>query len=143
MAGKVSGPVPKRSSERIRRNADIVEIEKVQAIGLVEPPDLDFPDPHPMVVDFYESLKDSAQSKYYEPSDWQFARFICHYMNKQLKGAPSAQMLASINSALADLLVSEGSRRRVRLEIEREAATGQALDLVAAFKERYQNSRPA
>lgn len=139
MAGKITGPVPKRSEERIRRNADVVPVEKLSAVGVVEPPELDFDDPHPMVADFYQSLKDSAQSKYYEPSDWQFARFICHYMNKQLKGAPSAQMLASINSALADLLVSEGSRRRVRLEIEREAAAGQAVDLIAAFKERFQS----
>ena len=49
---------------------------------------------------------------------------------------PSAQMLQSINSALGDLLVSEGARRRVRLEVERQKKDADVVDLAALFKER-------
>ncbi|RJQ79968.1 hypothetical protein D5S17_09355 [Pseudonocardiaceae bacterium YIM PH 21723] len=131
------GPVPKRSHQRLRRNKDDVPAEKISAIGVVPVPELGLPDPHPIIVDFYESLKASAQSKYYEPSDWAYARFTLHFADRLVKsGKPSSQMLAAINSALTDLLVSEGARRRVRLEVEREQARGEVIDLAAMFRER-------
>ncbi|AOZ62829.1 hypothetical protein KIJ60_gp03 [Rhodococcus phage PhailMary] len=133
------GPVPKRSEERVRRNQDEGPIEKVEAIGTFSIPDLGLSDPHPMIVDMYESLKDSAQSRYYEPSDWQFARFTLHFADQLVKsGRPSAQLLTAVNAAFTDLLVSEGSRRRVRLEIERTAAEGQVLDIASMFREKMQ-----
>lgn len=131
------GPVPKRADQRIRRNKDEQPVETVTAVGAVEAPELGFPDPHPMIVDFYESLTNSAQAQFYEPSDWQFARFTLHFADRLVKsGKPSSQMLAAVNSALSDLLVSEGARRRVRLEVEREQAKGQLIDVAALFRER-------
>ncbi len=131
------GPVPKRVDQRVRRNKDEQPVETVTAPGAVDVPALDFPEPHPMIVDFYESLTNSAQAQFYEPSDWQFARFTLHFADRLVKsGKPSSQMLAAVNSALSDLLVSEGSRRRVRLEVEREQAKGQLIDVAALFRER-------
>lgn len=131
-----SGPAPKRSEERIRRNKE-EPIDKVDMIGEVEVPELGIPNAHPIIVDFYESLKESGQSKYYEPSDWQFARYTMHFANRLIQsGKPSSQMLAAVNNALQDLLVSEGQRRRVRLEVERAEAKGEVVDLAAMFKER-------
>lgn len=132
------GPVPKRSDQRVRRNKDEAgPAEKVTALGSVEVPPLGLEDPHPLIVDFYESLKDSAQSRYYEPSDWQFARFTLHFADKLVKsGKPSSQMLAAVNAALTELLVSEGARRRVRLEVEREQTKGELIDLASMFRER-------
>ena len=133
------GPVPKRSEDRIRRNIE-EPVEKVLAIGVVEVPDLDIPDAHPMIVDFYESLKDSAQSQYYEASDWQHARIVCHFLDMQIKSSkPSGQMLATLNSMMTDMLITEGSRRRVRLEIEREQAAGQVIDLAETLRQRFAN----
>nr|WP_229686536.1 hypothetical protein [Longimycelium tulufanense] len=108
------------------------------AIGRVEQPPLDLDDPHPLVVDFYDSLRDSAQARYYEPSDWQYARLVLWTVDRYLKSRrPSAQLYAAITSSLTDLLVSEGARRRVRLEVEREQATGgQLADVAALFRER-------
>jgi hypothetical protein len=37
---------------------------------------------------------------------------------------------------MSDLLVSEGSRRRVRMEIEREAAANQVIDISKELKKR-------
>lgn len=131
-----SGPVPKRSSERIRRNKDDVPIDTVEAIGAVDIPGLGLDDPHPMIQDLYESLQDSAQSKFYEPSDWQYARFALHFANQLVRsGRPSAQLLTAVNQMLTDLLVSEGSRRRVRLEVERAQSEGAVLDVADLFRQ--------
>lgn len=133
------GPVPKRSTERIRRNKDDVEIDTIEVIGSVSTPDLGFDDPHPLIVDLYTSLSESAQSQYYEPSDWQFARFTLHFADQLVKsGRPSAQLLAAVNQSLTDLLVSEGSRRRVRLEVERSQNEGTVLDVAEMFRQQMQ-----
>lgn len=131
------GPVPKRSEERIRRNEPEIPITKIEAAGVVEAPELDFPDPHPMIVDFWEAIVSSAQAEYYEPSDYEFARFTLHFADQLLKSSrPSAQMLQGINSALSDLLVSEGARRRVRMEVERQKTNAAVVDISEMFKER-------
>ena len=62
------GPIPKRSEERIRRNKPEVEITKIETEGTVPVPPLDIDDPHPMIEDFYESLKDSAPDANASPS---------------------------------------------------------------------------
>lgn len=130
-------PIPKRSDQLIRRNKPEVEVTKIEAVGEINQPELGFENPHPMIQDFWDSLAESAQAIYYEPSDWQFARFTLHFADTLLKNSrPSAQMLQSVNSALGDLLVSEGARRRVRLEIERQQGKAEVLDLAAEFKKR-------
>lgn len=132
------GPVPKRSDQRIRRNKDDAgPVEKVVSLEAVEVPELGLVDPHPLITDFYNGLIDSVQAQYYEPSDWAFARWTLHFADQLVKSKrPSSQMLVAINSALSDLLVSEGSRRRVRLEVERQQAGGELIDLAAMFRER-------
>lgn len=130
------GPVPYRSEERAPRPDDI-EITKIEAVGSVEQPELMITDPHPFTVELWESLGESGQSMYYEPSDWAFARFTLHFADGLLKNSrPSAQMLQSINSAFSDLLLSEGARRRVRMEVEREGAKADVVDLAQLFQER-------
>lgn len=137
----ITGPVPKRSDQRVRRNKPDVEIDTIEAFGQVEIPDLGLTNPHPVIRDLYESLKDSAQSRYYEPSDWQFARFTLHFANKLIRsGKPSGQMLATVSSMLTELLVSEGARRRVRIEVEREQAKGEVIDVADMFRNRLASS---
>lgn len=138
------GPIPKRSEELIRRNKPEVPVEKITTIGPVEIPDLGLEDPHPIVVDLYNSLPDSAQSRFYEPSDWAYARFCLHFADSLLKSSrPSAQLLASVSGMLSNLLVSEGDRRRVRLEIERKVGSGdgQVLEVADLFRARLTNQQ--
>ena len=72
----------------------------------------------------YRSLKESAQHKYYEPSDWQFARLTLHFVDDLLKqDKKSSMMLQTVNQMLTSLLLTEGERRRVRLEVERTQPT--------------------
>jgi hypothetical protein len=131
------GPVPKRDSERIRRNK-IEPAEVVAVIGSVEVPPLGLSDPHPIVVDLYRSLAESAQSRFYEASDWQFARFAMHFADQLLKAQrASGPVLATVHSMLGELLVSEGARRRVRMEVERSnGGTADVVDIASMFKAR-------
>ena len=131
------GPVPKRDEERIRRNKPDMELTTIHAQGPVPQPELGFEDPHPVVQDMWNSLAESGQAVFYEPSDWKYARFTLHFADKLLKSArPSSQMLAAVNSAFTDLLVSEGHRRRVRMEVERNKSKADVVDLSEMFKER-------
>ena len=116
------GPVPKRSEQRRRRNKDVVEVERVEAQpGVLYGPELGLPDVHPLAAEWYESLRRSAQSVYFQPSDWAQAKVWTDLLSRELKKAakPSAVMIAAWSSAAAELLTTEGARRRLRIEIER------------------------
>lgn len=130
-------PMRKRSEDRIRRNIE-PPVDKVSAFGAVIQPSLDFEDPHPTVVRMWAALGDSAFTKYYEPTDWEMARVMLHFLDGQLKSyKANANMVSVIQSMMNDLLFSEGSRRRVRLEIEREALKqGQVLDIASLLDQR-------
>lgn len=128
------GPVGKRSIERRRRNKDS-KVETASAfVDIVEIPE---PDAswHPIALLVYESLPDSGQSQFYEPSDWAAAYLVCESISRDLspqfvavtesgesvyetiplKGAS----LAAYLKAMSVLMVTEGDRRRMRLELER------------------------
>lgn len=118
------GPVPKRSEQRIRRNK--TNTDKVTVEGKV-----DVPEPedywHPIARDWFVSLQQSGQSKYYEASDWQTARYLAEAIHRNLDASRfSAQLFASIQTAMNQLLVTEGARRRLRMEIDRVDAEAEA-----------------
>jgi hypothetical protein len=133
---KANGPVPKRSDQRDPSANSGKVIDKVQAFGVVKQPDLGLGDVHPIITDFWKASAESAQARYYEASDWQYLRVSLHFLNKLLNsGKPSAQMLTVVNQMLTDLLVSEGSRRRVRMEIEREQAKDNVVNISDYFRD--------
>ncbi len=133
---KARGPVPKRTDERRRRNKDPGQ-SKAQAAGAVRPPATPR-GRHPVARRWYASLKDSGQSQFYEPSDWAAAEYVAEVMTKNLTEAGfSAAGFAAVWSAMDSLLTTEASRRRVRLEIERQREEP-ADDRVSSF-ERYAN----
>ena len=104
------GPVPKRSSQRRRQNKE----------SKVPVPASD-PEWHTTAAAWFESLAESGQAQFYEPSDWQAARLIADELTTYLSNdRRSAMMFSHIWSAMTDLLTTEGSRRRVKLEIERD-----------------------
>jgi len=152
------GPVPKRSIERRRRNADGAT-DAVTIIGEVRVP----PVPqglHPIARRMYASLRDSGQSSFYEPSDWEAARLAATvttdmlWMPQQLdrqakprKGSDgkvlprrprariSAELLAAVWKMWTDLMITEGARRRARLEIVRELSAGdRGVDHLASYR---------
>jgi hypothetical protein len=140
----VRGPVPKRSDQRVRRNTtgeDGLETTTIPAIGEVEAPELALGvETHPLVVDLWASLPRSAQTRFWEPTDWEYARITLYAVNEMLRHPKgiSAMKLTAVNSMLASLLLTEADRRRVRLEIERAPAGegAQVFDAAHYFKQR-------
>lgn len=82
---------------------------------------------HPIAKRWYEALAESGQSRFYEPSDWAYAVYVAEAMHRNLDaGRFSAQLLATVTKAMSVLLVTEGDRRRMRLELERVDARQEA-----------------
>ncbi len=128
-----TGPVPKRSTERRRRN-------KVEGLTVTAPPAMPVVAPelqgevHEIARAWYESLKTSGQARFYEPSDWATALYVAEAMSRNLKSQRiSGQLFASVISAMTDLLTTEGARRRARMEIERESGAPQQDPSVTAL----------
>lgn len=117
------GPVPKRVGERLGHmsSADKEAVDKIPVTGAVVAPE---PDDawHPIALRWYESLADSGQARYYEPSDWATACYLAEAMSRNLFAGQrfSAQLFAAVMSGMSNLLVTEGDRRRVRMELERQ-----------------------
>lgn len=84
---------------------------------------------HELARDWYRSLADSAQSVYYEPSDWQTARVLAELLSRALRSNKvTASLIERWQSGATELLTTEGARRRMRMEIERPPATGEEAD---------------
>lgn len=103
---------------------------------------------HPLIEEMYESIKKSAAVQFYEPTDWQFARITLYALNQELiaaqhNGKPvGAMKLTAINQMLSALMLTEGDRRRARIEIERAPSTAgaQVLDVTDMLRQRLQAS---
>lgn len=142
------GPVGKRDEERIRRNVNENPTATITAVGKVSIPELGDVsyqgETHPLVTEMYESIRQSAAVKWYEPTDWQFARLALYTLNQELiasqhYGKPvGAMKLTAINQMMSALLLTEGDRRRVRLEIERsgDSPTADVVDVTSILKQR-------
>lgn len=131
------GPPPKRSDQR-RRHADPTAGPPTKATvdGAVRVPRGDRKW-HPIAKRWYDSLAKSGQSRFYEPSDWATAYLIAESMSQELKPRPivhmngdidyvaqpprAAQMTAWLR-AMGNLMVTEGDRRRLALELQRAPA---------------------
>lgn len=134
------GPVPKRSDQRRRRNTD-AKGPVVKAKTAAKPPAKGSADPnwHHIATEWFNSLAESGQSQFYEASDWALAKLTAEMMDRLLRQGekPSAVMFTAIQSAMTDLLTTEGARRRARVELEREA---QAAPPSVAIMESYRRA---
>lgn len=128
------GPPPKRAAQRRRTNAPKRPTTTADGAAHVPIPRVNGRW-HPVAKRWYTSLRHSGQSQFYEPSDWAVAYLIAESMSRDLmpqvvgvtdtgqvvkdtiplKGAS----LAAYLKAMTQLLVTEGERRRVQLELER------------------------
>lgn len=155
-----TGPIPKRTEERRRRNTtteagENLEAEKVEVDAPPAPPLPMNEKWHDDAKEFYQACIDSVQSRFYEPSDWAALKMACETQSRLLEKVPvvttddngdtKVKMLrmpikgADLNGLTklwSLLMVTEGDRRRLRLEIERKAATP---DLPATAEQVVQN----
>jgi hypothetical protein len=128
------GPVPKRSEDSHRRRPPVQPILKAEGAQIVRIPDPD-PDWHPIAIEMYRSLGQSGQARFYEPSDWMFAYSLMDDLSSYKKQTRrSSNMLAAILSGLSSLLVTEGDRRRVQVELSRPEREGGESDGVLEMK---------
>lgn len=119
------GPVPKRSGERMghRTKAELAgtDVVKIPAPAVDQPPAND--EWHPIAKDWYDSLAESGQAIFFEPSDWAAARYVAWVMTRNITSPRfNAQLFGGVWAAMNDLMTTEGSRRRLRLELERTQA---------------------
>jgi len=117
----VRGPVPERESNlarpRSRKGSDEQETKRGE-MRPVRVPRAD-PDWHPIAKQLYDSLKKSGQADFYQQSDWAYAYSLCDDLSHYKKSkSRSSMMLAALMSAMSNLLVTEGDRRRVRIELQ-------------------------
>lgn len=137
------GPPPKRDSQRRRSAAPAKgKAEKVPT-GEVEVPDAD-ESWHPIALNWYRSLGKSGQSAFYVTSDWCAAYAVAEAMSREFKPQPlvvgsgksaevqmvelppKAASLQAWAKVWTGLMVMEGDRRRLRLELERPKPDGEA-----------------
>src|SRR5690348_3275984 len=78
------GPVPKRSTQRRRRNETESTDHAPGAPRRARPPR---PDPkwHAIARSWFSSLGRSGQSTFYEPSDWALAALIAESISRDLE----------------------------------------------------------
>lgn len=128
------GPTPKRSDQRRRRNIPTGG-EPDQAEGFpVKVPSIP-KDWHPVAKMWFRSLGSSGQSAFYQQSDWATAFVLAESISRELspqpmivgKGEdatvemvslpPKGASLAAWLKGFTALMVTEGDRRRLSLEL--------------------------
>jgi hypothetical protein len=140
----MSGPVPKRSDQRRRQNKPDQPITKAAGNPKTFIPAA--PDHwHELAKQFYDSLEESGQSAFYEPSDWAYAQYICEAMSRNLQqgGRMSAQMLQAVLSGMTSLLATEGDRRRMRVELSKAQEADPDETAAIEWLEQYANGSVA
>lgn len=151
------GPPPKRAAQRRRQNKPAVPVEKAPGAEHVEVPTANSKW-HPVAKRWFESLALSGQSVYYEPSDWATAYLVAESMSRALKPVPIGNTLAGEPimaslppkgadlaawlKAMTALMVTEGDRRRMRLELDRPSPAEGPADVseLDEYRRRLQSS---
>jgi hypothetical protein len=132
---------PKRSDQRHghRTRAEIAAAAPTKAAARVETcgpePPVDLGEQGQR---FFQSLRTSGQSVYYTDSDWETAALLSFAVQK-FYDRPSAMLLSSIHQMLGALAVTEGERRKLRLELSNDVDENDpdevaALTMIAGYR---------
>jgi len=148
------GPIGKRSEARRRRNKTDSSGNPNEPDSLIYDPDeledrVDAPDPDPnwhvLALMLYERVKGSAVSLLYEPSDWGVLFVALDQLSRNLQPQPivvqsgpragevvmvdvpmNGATFGALNKVFASLMLTEGDRRRLKLEVERRRGSSGA-----------------
>ncbi|MBC7593283.1 MAG: hypothetical protein H7288_04995 [Kineosporiaceae bacterium] len=156
-----SGPTPKRDGERVRRNepevtTTTVDLAKLSGTVTALQSDENW---HSVARLVFDSLHESAQVVFWEPSDWAIAYLLCTNLDRELKpqfvgmqtdadGSTTPHVsvvplkgasLGAYIKGFTNLLMTEVDRRRAGIEINRATQLGvvdqlDAADNVVDFK---------
>ena len=123
----VRGPVRKASEDRIRRNKDEsgMSLAKAPRSRRVAKPQADA-EWAPVAKRLWRALRKAPHvERFYTETDWAYAYFvmdeITRYVNAERQ---NGQVLTALSSMLSSLLVVEGDRRRLRIELSAGADEG-------------------
>jgi hypothetical protein len=156
-AALMPGPVPKRRSQRRRRNKPSTPVTSAPTSARSPALAAD-PSWHPVACQWLESLAASGQAVFYEPSDWAVAQLVAESMSRELAPQPfavgdrvelvslppKASSVAAWLKASTALLATAADRRRLRLELDRGGpadAAGAPANL-AEYRRRLRGGRP-
>ncbi|CAN5837691.1 hypothetical protein BH24ACT5_BH24ACT5_04710 [soil metagenome] len=135
------GPPPKRTSQRRRRNKPSEPVTKARGGGVTVPePDESW---HPTARRLFDGATLSGQAAFYQQSDWEALFLLCDSISREFhpqpmvtRGgdvvevtlSPKASSLAAWSKMMSALLLTEGDRRRVRLELGSVVSTEKVED---------------
>lgn len=146
----MAGPMPKRSEDRVRRNKDGLPTDKYDLDGEVEIPHAFFF--NPLINDLWLSMRQSVNVKFFEPSDWQYAKLTLTLMEKVMgtdpedMKVPGAMLMGTFDSMMSKMLLTEKDRRTLRIEAERNGSKveeGEVLNASKRFEQRFKEQREA
>lgn len=114
------GPIPNREEDLARPRERKGSSQQSVTRGVSRPVAVPHADKdwHPIAKKMWDALKVSGGADFYEQSDWALAYSLMDDLSKMKKSSrPSSQWAQIIYQQLGNLLVSEGDRRRVRIEL--------------------------
>ena len=144
--------IPKPEHELARPRARKGKDQQATLVGVRKSVTWNVPadeDWHPIAIQIYESARSSGQADYWQDSDWAVFYSICEDISyykqdktsvyvdkksgevKEYEKPRSGQMLASIMGSLTTLLLTEGDRRKVRMELQEPPKAPPTLAAVA------------
>lgn len=104
----------------------------------------------PLAKDWFRSLKESGQAQFFQPSDWQAARLVAEQMSMLVadskeSGYPiKASAFEALWASMGDLLTTEGSRRKVHVELQRaqvdDPDAAEVVSMIDDYREMFEES---
>ena len=134
------GPIPNHSSnlsrERDANRGNRIDLAKGESRN--SKPYNAPRDWHKSARQIWDSAAESGQCDFYQQSDWAVLYSLCEDFDTYKRaGRPSAQMATVLYQQLGNLLMTEGDRRRVHVELhDPEAETESAAVIAIADYER-------
>lgn len=129
------GRIPHREENLARPRSRKGRTQQKTTKGELRPITWPRPDPewHAIARALYLSCKKSGQVDFYQQSDVALLYSLCDDLSyvKRQGGRRSAEMLKGIYGAMERLLVTEGDRRRVRIELTAPTAAGTPAAVIA------------
>lgn len=151
MATAGRGPIPNRSDdlsrERDAQRSGRAPIKKGTSVPSKQPPaNAEWDD---VARKLYDSVGESGIREFYEASDWALLYMLCDdlsYLRKTRKatGKYPGMIYQTVVSALNNLGLTEGDRRRIRIELdaEPEQENDATLTLIDDYRARLAKAMP-
>lgn len=139
------GPIPERKAELLgHRSKEELAGDTVSRVRIATKVTVPRADSawNKIAKRIYDSAKVSGQATWYEPSDWALLYFVCDEISYYLDSGRSAMKLTAINQMLTTLLLTEGDRRRVNMEIDRGPVEDTAAQAARSFYENMLGTTP-